>query len=173
MKVEGLNEFEREISQRRWEILLQERNKIIVRPKFDFPFNIILSDKVEIHYGNNKAEISGPGHYINEFVEEIQSEFSDEIDGKTTLKNKFRIVAYLFFILLPFLLESGAYWEMKVIYHNAFPDSNEVVAQMDGRVLGNSIENIHNLGYAVENDKNIFYIDDNENIVKTDKNFEN
>lgn len=173
VKVEGLNEFEREISQRRWEILLHERNKIIVRPKFDFPFNIILSDKVEIHYGNNKAEISGPGHYINEFVEEIQSEFSDETDRKIILKNKFRIVAYLFFILLPFLLESGAYWEMKVIYHNAFPDSNEVVTPMNGRVLGNSIENIHNLGYAVENDKNIFYIDDNENIVKTDKKFEN
>lgn len=82
VKVEGLNEFEREISQRRWEILLHERNKIIVIPKFDFPFNIILSDKVEIHYGNNKAEISGPGHYINEFVEEIQSEFSDETDRK-------------------------------------------------------------------------------------------
>lgn len=170
-RLQTLDETERIISKKRWEVLLHDRTKLVVRPKFDFPFNFMLSDQVEVFLASRRVKIAGPRLYIEEFSKEIRGEVTEDTDKKITMRNVMVGIICTFFFFLP-IVEWDVYWQAKVMYHNAFADKNEVVAQTED-ILGNSAENILNQGYGVAGDEYNFYIEDDTEIVRTDKNFQN
>ncbi|MFL2060610.1 DUF5050 domain-containing protein [Marinilactibacillus psychrotolerans] len=170
-RLQTLDEIERIISKKRWEVLLHDRTKLVVRPKFDFPFNFMLSDQVEIQPAYSRVEISGPRLYIEEVSKEIRGEAPEDTDRKLTIRNVSFGIICAFFFFLP-VVEGGVYWQAKVMYHNAFADKNEVVAQTED-ILGNSAENILNQGIGVANEEYNFYVEDETAIVRTDKNYQN
>ncbi|MFL2078281.1 DUF5050 domain-containing protein [Marinilactibacillus psychrotolerans] len=170
-RLQTLDEIERMISKKRWEVLVHDRTKLVVRPKFDFPFNFMLSDQVEIQPAYSRVEISGPRLYIEEVSKEIRGEAPEDTDRKLTIRNVSFGIICAFFFFLP-VVEGGVYWQAKVMYHNAFADKNEVVAQTED-ILGNSAENILNQGIGVANEEYNFYVEDETAIVRTDKNYQN
>lgn len=170
-RLQALDEIERIISKKRWEVLLHDRTKLVVRPKFDFPFNFMLSDQVEVFLASSRVKIVGPRLYIEEFSKEIREEVTEDTDKKITMRNGMVGIICTFFFFLP-IVEGDVYWQAKVMYHNAFADKNEVVAQTED-ILGNSAENILNQSYGVADEEYNFYIEDGTEIVRTDKNFQN
>lgn len=159
---------ERLLTVENWEILNRTPSSIIIRPTFDFPFNILLNDKVTVQYTSNRLIVEGPIQYLNVFLQEIRGDQKIEKKKNITVSN---VILTVFLVSLPILLDGGMWREMKIFYHNAFASSEVQIEVPEEGFLGNSAENLLSSGFGVENEAFVFYIENNE-IIKTNKNFE-
>lgn len=168
--VEDFNSVKGSIIKGRWEIIEQNENRLIVRPKFDFPLRLLINSKVQIDYSEQKAIIEGPLNYANTIV--------NEINGKNSIRTR-RITNIILIVLIIVLVslavfnELGFIWDIKKSIHNSFSKNIEVIEFASGEIVGNSIENTNNYGFGVENEDYIFYVEDHLNLIRVDKNFQN
>ena len=168
-RIERFAGLEKRLDAERWEILDRRQNELVIRPTFDFPFHIVFKDMVKVTHQNGRITISGPVHYVEAF--------SNEINGEEDLPKKrhwpvMKTGLTIFLFALPVLLEAGLFWEMKVFYHNAFASAETQIEMPADQLAGNSIENHNNGGYTAENEQYIFYVENEDELYRTDKQFE-
>lgn len=162
--------MENYIRKGRWKIVDKNDDGLIVKPTFDFPLRMIIDDTVTIKYSEEKVFIEGALVYVNNIVKEIK--------GKSSIWTRkiTRLVVFILIVIvvsLPILAYLGLPLEISKIRHNGYIENVEVLQFNPADVLGNSIVNTNNNGYAVENDKYIFYVEDSTNLIRVDKEFKN
>lgn len=170
LDVKDFISLEQSIIKGRWKIVKRDENGFLVKPKFDFPFRLFIDDIVEINYSEGKALIQGPWFYVNNLMRDIKGKSSIWIKKSTG------IAAFVLIILLVSISifdDLGLYWEINKIRHNNHVKNVKVVEINPDKVLGNSIENTNNYGFAVESDEYIFYIRDHFNLIRATKDFQN
>ncbi|WP_225744840.1 DUF5050 domain-containing protein [Marinilactibacillus sp. Marseille-P9653] len=160
--------IERLLTTENWEILDRTTNSMVIRPTFDFPFNLLLNDKVTVNYADGRVIVEGPLQYLNVFLQEIRGDKKIEKKKNWTVSG---IILPVFAISLPILLDGGLWREMRIFYHNAFASAEVQIEIPEEGFLGNSAENILSNGFGAENEEFVFYIENNE-IIKANKNFE-
>lgn len=168
-EVQSFDGLDRLIEQGRFEVLDKRQAEMTVRPTFDIPFNLILNDKITLYYANSNLRIEGPKHYITILAKNIRGEES-LWTRKSMASLKFIYIAFI--VLIPVLMDSNLVWSMNVLRHNAFSNVREEVEASSDDAAGNSMVNAVNAGFAVETEDDIFYIEDDLNLVRTDKSFE-
>ncbi|WP_208560465.1 DUF5050 domain-containing protein [Marinilactibacillus kalidii] len=168
IKVEDRKVVETILQEGKWEVMDRGLDWLKIRPRFDFPFNYVVRDEVMIHFENQYATLKGPHYYIETV--------KDNLDGDQSMWEKkhpsfTKVMLYGILAILPILLDGGLYWEAKVMYHNVFASTNEVVETREETTKGNLIENTMNSGYGVETNEFNFYVENEERIIRTDKQF--
>lgn len=156
---------------RMWEVLNQNNDIIIVKPRFDKPYSFIFKEKVYIDIKEDHAILSGSKIYIDNI--------KDTLEGKDLLRNK-KIVRYLgtaFIILmfsafLIFNLELVDSNRLRMTYNEFRVSRIEKINFEENLVFGNTLENINNNGMATENEDYIFYVKD-LGVYKANKDFSN
>src|SRR5690606_18967529 len=109
--VEDFNSLKSSIIKGRWEIIEQNENRLIIKPKFDFPFRILFDGKVQIDYSDKKAIIKGPWNYANNIIKDINGKRSN-----IWAKRIASIVAFVLIIAMlsiPVLKELGFFSELQ------------------------------------------------------------
>ena len=147
-------------------MLDKRQAEMTVRPTFDIPFNLILDDKIDLYYANETLRIEGPKHYIKVLAKNIRGEES-LWTRKSMASLKFIYIGVL--ALIPVITESSLVWSMEVLRHNTFSNVREEVEAASDEAAGNSMVNA---GFAVETEDDIFYVENDLNLVRTDKSFE-
>ncbi|NMA49227.1 MAG: DUF5050 domain-containing protein, partial [Tissierellia bacterium] len=168
--VKDFESLKSSIDERRWEIVEQGENSLIVNPRFDFPFSLLIDDKVQIDYSDQKAIVSGPWYYAHNMVRDI--------DGRPSFwtKKAAKIVGLIIIIILlsiPVFDELGMPWKIKENRHKSFIENIQVIEIDSGDSPGNSVQNINNQGQGVENEDYIFYVERDLNLARTNKDYTN
>lgn len=60
--------LERTLRSGRWEEIDRHQKTITVRPTYDLPYNLVINDRVKVHFTDQKFKLSGPLHYRVSFV---------------------------------------------------------------------------------------------------------
>ncbi|MCC5894149.1 MAG: DUF5050 domain-containing protein [Alkalibacterium sp.] len=158
------------IEQGKWEVVEHGQDKLVIRPTFDAPFNYVLNDKITLRYTSRMAVIEGPKYYINMLAKTIRGEEIKWIRRGTALVKD---VIFISIVAMPLLLGgSNVFWSYNVYRHNARPASAIEIERPESDVSGNRPENSLNRGQAVENETFIFYVENQLNLVRTNKAFE-
>ncbi|GEK91832.1 DUF5050 domain-containing protein [Alkalibacterium kapii] len=170
IEVNSFDGLDRLIEQYKFEVLDIKQTEMIVRPTFDFPFNLILEDKIFLQHSNGALTIKGPKYYIRILEKNIK--------GKESLWTRksvssFKFITIIAFAILPIILESNLVWSMDVLRHNKFRNVDEKIEAISQETRGNTLENTMNGGLAAETDEAVYYIEDDMKLVKTDKQFQN
>lgn len=168
-EVQSFDGLDRLIEQGRFEVLDKRQAEMTVRPTFDIPFNLILDDRIFLYYADEKLRIEGPKHYIRILAKNIRGEES-LWTRKSVSSLKFIYIGVL--ALIPVITESNLVWSMNVLRHNAFSNVREEIEASSDEAVGNSMVNAVNAGFAVETEDDIFYVENDLNLVRTDKSFE-
>lgn len=152
-----------------WDIIEQNENSLIVKPKFDFPFRLLINDKVQIDYARQKAIIEGPWYYVNNLAKDIT--------GRSSIwtKRTTNIVAFILIIALVAVsisYELGVLWDIKKSFYNSLAKNNRIIEIKPEEIVGNILDNTNNHGFGVENDKYVFYVENDLNLVRTNKDFQ-
>jgi hypothetical protein len=168
--IEDFTEMENYIKNKGWEILEKSEDGILIKPIFDFPFRMIIDAGLRIKYSKEKAIIDGPRYYVDNLVKDIKGKSS--IWAKKTTSITALVITIL---LISFTISEdlGVRWEINKTRHNKFVENVQVIEFNSADVVGNNIENTNNYGIAVENEDYIFYIKDNLNLIRVDKDFQN
>ena len=168
--VESFEKLEAQISKGRWNVVEKEENRLVLRPKFDFPYNKLSKDVVEAKYSNGSVKMSGPHYYLDKLVKDIRGKGSIWTRRATSV-----ITALLILILvsIPILGEMGMFWKIKMIRHNSFVKKVEEIEFKNTSKPGNSVVNTNNYGYGAEDGENIYYVEDHLNLIKADKDLKN
>lgn len=159
--------IERLLTTENWEILDRTTSSMVIRPTFDFPFNLLLNDKVTVKYADGRITVEGPLQYLNVFLQEIRGEKKIEKKKNWTVPG---IILSVFAISLPILLDGGLWREMRIFYHNAFASTEVQIEVPEAGFLRNSAENLLSGGFAAENEDFVLYTENGE-IIKTSKDF--
>ncbi|MFA5576030.1 MAG: DUF5050 domain-containing protein [Tissierellaceae bacterium] len=167
---DNINDIKQSITNKRWKIIEQKEDSLLIKPTFDFPFRLFIDSSVMIKYSKEGILIEGPWYYVNNLTKDIKG-----IGNIWTKKSTELIGLFLIILLvsLPVLRDLGLFWEVNKIRHNNHIKNVEVIDIAPDRVIGNSVVNTNNYGFAVENDDYIFYIDDELSLVRVDKDFQN
>lgn len=167
-EVKDIDDLQDSISWGRWKTLQKGEDELLLKPSFDYPYSILNNEIVLIQFREGTATIKGTSYYVEQLSKEITgkgNKWKRRIGGIIT----FLIIALV--IYTPILFESGKDWDLRIRYHNYKMKNIETVAINDKYINGNTVGNINNYGYAVENDEYIYYIEDNLSIIRTDKEF--
>jgi len=153
----------------RWGVVESAENKLVLKPRFDFPYNVLSKETVIIKYSDDKVKLEGPRYYVDQLAKDLK--------GKTS-KWMRRIASFGAFVLvvimlsIPVIFESGIYWDMKIRYHNHTMRNIEPVIEGGAGEVGNTVDNTNNYGYGVETEDYFIYVEDHMNLVRTDKDFQ-
>ncbi|HZK09480.1 MAG TPA: hypothetical protein VFD08_00290, partial [Clostridia bacterium] len=52
----------------KWEIVKESTNTMIVKPTFDFPFRLLIDNRVHLEYKDQKVNINGPKYYTDNLL---------------------------------------------------------------------------------------------------------
>ena len=157
------------IKNKSWETIEQKENSLIVKPKFDFPFRLVIDNKVEIKTSSDKIIVEGPSYYVKNMIRDINKRPS------FWSKMSSNIVAAIIILGLVYILTIdglGIDWKLKISRHNSFVENIEQIYINFGDKLGTNTQNANNYGMGVENEDYIFYVEDNLSLVRVDKNFQ-
>lgn len=154
----------------RWKILKEDSKGLILKPRFDFPYNLLAKETVSIKYSDDKVVIEGPRYYVDQMAKDIQGRSNKWV-------RRFSAVGAFIFVLVilsvPIVLNSGLYWNTKIKYHNYKMRDVKQIQIQDSKSLGNTVSNSNNYGNAVETEDYILYVEDHLNLIKSDKDFTN
>ncbi|WP_208560466.1 DUF5050 domain-containing protein [Marinilactibacillus kalidii] len=167
--IQSFDGIEKLLVQENWELLDKSTTQLIVRPRFGFPYNLVLNDKVTVTYRSGQVRVEGPLEYINIFLKEIRGD--EKVEQEKKWKSSSVVLSLLIF-LLPILLDGSIWWEVKTFYHNASAGTTVQVEAVEPMTSGNLVENLHNGGFVVEDEEAVYYIEQGNRIVQTTKTFE-
>lgn len=152
----------------KWEIIEQNENRLIIKPKFDFPFRLLIDDKVGIDWSEQKSIIKGPRYYVDNIVKDINGKPSI---WRKKVTNITALIIIFSLVSLPIVAELGIHWEMEKRCHDSFVENVQVIEIEPSDILGNSIQNTNNQGQGVENEDYIFYVENDLNLVRVNKDY--
>lgn len=167
--VKDFNSLKESLVERKWSIIEESDNSLIVKPKFDYPFRLMIDSRLKINYTDQKAIVKGPFYYVNNIIKDIS--------GKPSIwtkkyANSLIVIILVLIISIPIFNDLGFFWKIKMDLHNNFAEKvTEINIDLDDN-LGNSAQNINNQGLGVENDDYIFYVEKHLNLVRVNKNFQ-
>lgn len=168
--IEDFTDMEHSITKGRWKIIKKNENILLIKPAFDFPFRIFIDDTVIINYSDGKVFIEGSWYYVNNLIKDIKGKSSIWAKKITEITS---LLLIILLVSLPVLDDLGLFWEINKIRHNSYVKNVELININPIKVSGNSVVNTSNYGFAVENDEYIFYVEDNLNLIRVDKDFQN
>ena len=151
----------------RWNIVENVENKLTLKPRFDFPYNILSKEKITLGYSDGKATIEGPRYYVDQLDKDLKGKTSKWIRRISSFG---AFILVIIILSIPVVFESGIYWDMKIRYHNYTMRNMEQIEIGLGGV-GNSVDNTNNYGYGVETEDHYIYVENHMNLVKSDKDF--
>ncbi|MCK9443473.1 MAG: DUF5050 domain-containing protein [Tissierellaceae bacterium] len=170
LDIKNFSDVEGIIIKGRWQIVEQSEKALSVKPKFDFLFRLFIDDTVKVKDSEGKLYVEGPRYYVNNLIREIKGTSNIWTKKATEIT---ALVVVILLVLPPILDDTGAFWEIKKIRHNSHLKKVDIIDIDTDNVLGNSVANTNNYGFAVENEEYIIYVEENFNLVRADKNFEN
>ncbi len=168
--VESFERLEAQISKGRWDVVEKGENRLVLKPKFDFPYNKLSKDVVEVEYSNESVKMSGPHYYLDKLVKDIRGKGSIWTRRATSVLT---VLLILILVSIPILGEMGMFWKIKMIRHNSFVKKVEEIEFKNISKPGNSVVNTNNYGYGAEDGENIYYVEDHLNLIKADKDLKN
>lgn len=168
--VESFERLEAQISKGRWDVVEKGENRLVLKPKFDFPYNKLSKDVVEVEYSNESVKMSGPHYYLDKLVKDIRGKGSIWTRRATSV---ITVLLILILVSIPILGEMGMFWKIKMIRHNSFVKKVEEIEFKNISKPGNSVLNTNNYGYGAEDGENIYYVEDHLNLIKADKDLKN
>lgn len=74
-------------------------------------------------------------------------------------------------MFIPLSYELGIPWEIKKSVHNFLVKNVKMIEIDSENIIGNSIQNINNQGQGVENEDYIFYVENDLNLVRVNKDY--
>jgi hypothetical protein len=167
--VESIGYLEDKISAGRWEMVENGESTFMLRPKFDFPYNLLSKDKVHVRYSDGIVSIEGPEYYVVNLVRDISGKRNPWISKITSIVF---LILILIILSLPILLETGIIADLRINYHNyQARNVNKIVIQ-DANALGNTENNTNNYGFGAEYNDYIFYVENHLKLVRTNKDFQ-
>lgn len=167
--VENIGYLMNKVRAGRWNVLENEGDTFILRPKFDFPYNLLSRDKVYVEFSDGKVNIEGPEYYVKTLIKDIRGKGNVWSRGISTSAS---IAIILIALSLPILSEKGIIADIRTNFHNYQKKNIEVIEIHDTNKLGNTVNNINNYGYGVEYNNHIFYVENHLNLVRTTKDFQ-
>lgn len=168
--VESFERLEAQISKGRWDVVEKGENRLVLKPRFDFPYNKLSKDVVEVEYSNESVKMSGPHYYLDKLVKDIRGKGSIWTRRATSV---ITVLLILILVSIPILGEMGMFWKIKMIRHNSFVKKVEEIEFKNISKPGNSVLNTNNYGYGAEDGENIYYVEDHLNLIKADKDLKN
>ncbi|MGM0396748.1 MAG: DUF5050 domain-containing protein [Bacillota bacterium] len=169
-KIEDKDWLRKVEEQNRWKITEKNENELTLRPRFDFPYNLLSKEKVRVKYSEDVVTIDGPRYYIDQLVKDMNGRSNKWMRGFASA-GAF-LIAFVI-LSIPVIFESGVYWDLRIQYHNYQMRNVQKIEVQDVDALGNTVDNINNYGDGVETDNYIFYVENHMNLVKADKNLDN
>lgn len=169
-KIENDNWLKIIKEENRWEILKEDSEGMLLKPRFDFPYNLLAKERVTVKYSDDKVIIEGPRYYVDQMAKDIQGRSSKWVRRLSS------VGAFIFVIIIlsiPIILNSGIYWDAKIKYHNYGMRDVQQIEIQDSKSLGNTVGNSNNYGNAVETEDYILYVENHLNLIKVDKDFSN
>ncbi|WP_422487254.1 DUF5050 domain-containing protein [Gudongella sp. DL1XJH-153] len=155
--------------QKRWKIIEEDKNELILKPRFDFPYNLLSKETVKVKYTEDTATVEGPRYYVEQMTKDIQGRSNKWLRRFAAAGAFF----FAFFILsVPIIFESGVYWDLRIRYHNHQMRNIQQIEVINAEELGNTVDNTNNYGNGVETKEHIVYVENHMNLVKTDKDFQ-
>lgn len=167
--VEGLENLESGIRAGSWKVMEKAEGSFVLQPRFDFPYNILSRDWVHVEYSDGIAKIEGPQYYVDILLKDIKGK------KRFGAKRWVRIVNIMLFLMLisfPILAEAGVITRLRVDYHNYQAGHVEKIEIQDENAMGNTVNNINNYGLGAAYGDHIFYVEDNLNLVRYTKDFQ-
>lgn len=169
-KTEDFASLKKLVAEGEWEIIEEDGSRLIVKPKFNFPFRLLIDDRVQIDYSEGKVTIRGPRYYVDNMVRDIDGRPSFWLKKSESVAAIFVILS---FVSVPISLELGIPWEITKIRHSSFVEDIPVIDIDSADIIGNSVQNINNYGQGVENEDYIFYVERDLNLVRVNKDYTN
>lgn len=161
------------IENSRFEIIEERDNTFLLKPKFDYPYSLFNGDMVYVNFKDEKiAVVEGPKYYVEGLIKDIRG----NMNIITRLLSRTSIIILMFIAMIgPLIPLAGVEWDLRQMAHNLKFEvlSIDVIEIEDENALGNTLGNINNYGISTENEDYIFYVYDNMDIIRADKDFQN
>ncbi len=152
----------------RWRIVENNENKLVLKPGFDYPYNMLSKESLTLKLSEDKATIEGPSYYVDQLAKDLKGRSSKWMRRFASIG---AFTLGLVIVSIPVVFESGMYWDLRIRYHNySMRDVQEIEVQ-DQYTMGNTVDNTNNYGFGVETRNYFIYVEDNLNLVRTDKDF--
>ena len=110
--IESFEKLEDQISRGRWDVVKKGEYSLALRPKFDFPYNKLSKDIVEVEYSNGSVKMSGPHYYLDKLSKDIRGKGSIWTKRATSVVTTLLILTI---ISIPILGETGMFWKIKMM----------------------------------------------------------
>jgi hypothetical protein len=153
----------------RWRVVEDDEKRLVLKPRFDFPYNVLSKETVSMNYSDEKATLEGPRYYVDQLARDLKGRSSKWMRRFASLG---AFVLGIVIISIPVVFESGMYWDMKISYHNFTMRNVESVEIVHDGEVGNTVDNTNNYGYGVETEDYFIYVENHLNLIRTDKNFQ-
>lgn len=76
VEVQSFTGLEQLMTRYKWKVVERRAHWLIVRPRFDFPFNKIFNGKVEVIYANQQVTMIGQKYYVDVLEKNLQGKNS-------------------------------------------------------------------------------------------------
>ncbi|MFO7885381.1 MAG: hypothetical protein R6U68_11205 [Desulfobacteraceae bacterium] len=153
----------------KWRIVENTENKLVLKPRFDFPYNMLSKETVSLRYSDEKVTIEGPRYYVDQLAKDLKGRASKWMRRMASF-GAFVLVTIM--LSIPVVFESGMYWDMKIKYHNHSMRNMEQIHIGHAGEVGNTVDNTNNYGFGAETKDRIIHVEDHMNLVSTDKDFQ-
>ncbi|WP_409227300.1 DUF5050 domain-containing protein [Gudongella sp. SC589] len=153
----------------RWRVLEETGKKLVLKPGFDFPYNMLSKETVSLEYSEERATIQGPRYYVDQLAKDLKGRGSKWIRRFASVG---AFIVAIIILSIPVVFESGIYWDLRIRYHNYTMRKVEQIEAINGEELGNTVDNTNNYGNGVESRNHFIYVENHMNLVKTDKDFQ-
>jgi hypothetical protein len=153
----------------RWRVVEDDESRLILKPRFDFPYNVLSKETVSMNYSDEKATLEGPRYYVDQLARDLKGRSNKWMRRFASLG---AFVLGIVIVSIPVVFESGMYWDMKIRYHNFTMRNVESIGLGYDSEVGNTVDNTNNYGYGVETEDYFIYVENHLNLIRTDKNFQ-
>lgn len=156
-------------SSARWKTISKTDRTFVLRPRFDFPYNLMSGETIRVDCLEGKVKVEGPAYYVDNWIRDIKGK-------RNLLRNKLALVAIpglvIMLLLVPILFGTGVIADWKIMYHNYQARDVERIEIADATASGNTENNINNDGYAATYADQIFLVRDNVDLVRITDDFQ-
>lgn len=166
--IESFAQAKELIAKGKWQVLEESKNRLLVKPNFDFPFRLVIDSKVELEHLEEKTIIKGPRYYADNIIKDMEKKPS--FLGKHA-NSITRLLLIILLVSIPLANELKVSWSIKENRHNSFVEDVKILDIDSDGLLGNSPQNTNNYGQGLESKDYFFYVEEGLSLVRTNKDF--
>lgn len=153
----------------RWKTISKTDRTFVLRPRFDFPYNLMSGETVRVDCSGGKVTVEGPAYYVDTWIRDLKGK-------RNPIRNKLALVAIpgmvIVLLLVPILFGTGVIADLKIMYHNYQTRDIERIVIADATASGNTENNSINDGFAAAYADQIFLVRDNLDLVSVSDDFQ-